>query len=559
MNQTRTFFIFAWLMLAALLWMEWNKEHAPKPLPTVVPTAQPTSSVPGMPAASVATPVTAQPAAQPQMAAVATQTPVTLRNDVLSLVIDGGSVRRADLLKYRVSRDSNAAPVRLFDDSVDGFYEAQSGWVGAQGGPTHERGFVPETPATDVALADGAKDVSVAFVWHGANGVTIRRMFTLSRGDYALKIHDDVVNAGTAPWQGTIYRQLNRVPPQINTSITSPQRFGFNGAAWRTNEEKYAKRRYDKFRSGDQIDPISNGASVTGGWIALQQHYFVSGWIPQADQVSQFELDTAGSQYIIRSKGPTLAVPPGTHVGTDARLWIGPKLQEQLAAQGQGFERVLDYGILTFISEPMHWLLTHLHKFTGNWGFAIMLLVLIVKLALFPLSAAQYKSSAKMRKFQPRMQQLKERYGDDQQKYQMALMELYKKEKINPAAGCLPVLIQMPVFFALYWVLIESVELRQAPWVLWIHDLTSADPFYILPVINVAVTWFTQRLTPMVGVDPIQQRMFQLMPLFFGVLFAFMPAGLVLYWVTNGSLGLIQQLLMMRRYADKPSESTTKR
>ena len=218
----------------------------------------------------------------------------------------------------------------------------------------------------------------------------------------------------------------------------------------------------------------------------------------------------------------------------------------------------MDYGIFTFLAEPIHWLLAKLHLVTGNWGWAIMLLVLLIKLALYPLSAAQYKSMAKMRKFQPRMQQLKERYGDDKQKYQTAMMELYKKEKINPAGGCLPILIQMPVFLALYWVLIESVELRQAPWMLWIHDLTARDPFFILPAINMAVMWFTQRLTPMVGVDPIQQRMFQMMPLIFGVMFAFFPAGLVLYWATNGTLGMLQQLWMMRQYADKTPSTDEK-
>ncbi len=206
------------------------------------------------------------------------------------------------------------------------------------------------------------------------------------------------------------------------------------------------------------------------------------------------------------------------------------------------------------LAEPIHWLLAQLHKVTQNWGWAIVLLVLLIKLALYPLSAAQYKSMAKMRKFQPRIQQLKERYGDDKQKFQTAMLDLYKKEKINPAGGCLPILIQMPVFLALYWVLIESVELRQAPWMLWIQDLTARDPFFILPILNMAVMWYTQRLTPMVGVDPIQQRMFQFMPLIFGVMFAFFPAGLVLYWVTNGALGMVQQLWMMRRFGDK-SES----
>jgi len=222
-----------------------------------------------------------------------------------------------------------------------------------------------------------------------------------------------------------------------------------------------------------------------------------------------------------------------------------------LADVGPGLELALDYGMFTFLAKPIAWLLAKLHLLTSNWGWAIVLLVLIIKLALYPLSAAQYKSAAKMRRFQPRVEQLKERYGDDKQKFQMALMELYKKEKINPVGGCLPVLVQMPVFLALYWTLLESVELRQAPWIGWIHNLTAPDPYFILPAINIAVMFATQKLTPTPIADPMQRKMMQYMPVAMGVMFAFFPAGLVLYWVTNGSLGLLQQWWMLQKYGDK--------
>ena len=235
---------------------------------------------------------------------------------------------------------------------------------------------------------------------------------------------------------------------------------------------------------------------------------------------------------------------------------MGPKLQDKLAAQAPGFDLTLDYGIFTFLAKPIHWLLAQLHKLTHNWGFAIILLVLLIKLALYPLSAAQYKSMAKMRKFQPRIEQLKERYGDDKQKFQMAMLELYKKEKINPAGGCLPILIQMPVFLALYYVLLEGVELRQAPWIMgWVNDLTARDPFFILPIVNGAVMWLTQKMTPMVGMDPMQKKMMQMMPLVMAVMFAFFPAGLVLYWVTNGALGMAQQWWNTKRYAEDPAKA----
>ncbi len=578
MNQMRNFLIFAWLMVAALLWMNWTKERSAPPTPTQIaqtaaaatpPEGLPVPAAPGavpaaVPAAATtattAVPAAAIPAANGTPPPVAQIGPapaaaplLTLSNDVLRLTLDGGNVRRAELLNYRASRAPDAPLVRLLDDSAENFYIAQSGWTSAQGAPSHQAGFVAEQPATVLKLADGAKTISASFVWSGAGGVSIRRTYTLARGDYALKVRDEVVNRSAAPWTGHIYRYLSRVPHVIKRSMISPESFSFNGAVWYTPTEKYEKRAYDKFVKDGPLN-----ITTDGGWIALLQHYFFAGWIPQADQKANFALASAGNQFGITATGPEFTVAPGTQTSSEATLWVGPKLQERLAEQAPGFERALDYGRLSFLAQPIHWLLTKLHGITGNWGWAIMFLVLLLKLALYPLSAAQYRSAAKMRKFQPRMQQLKERYGDDKQKYQTALMELYKKEKINPAGGCLPILIQMPVFLALYWVLIESVELRQAPWMLWIHDLTARDPFFILPLINMSVMWYTQRLNPMVGVDPVQARMMQMMPLIFGVMFAFFPAGLVLYWVTNGTLGMLQQLWMMRQYGDKPTSTVEK-
>ncbi len=559
MNSMRSFLLFAWLMVAVILWMEWNKEQQPAP-PAAAATTQPSTATPeGLPppvapAAAGTTPAATSSAAPGMSATAPAVRTVTLANDVLRLVLDGGHVRRADLLHYRTARADDAPLVRLLDDAPSQRYLAQSGWSSAQGAPD-AAGFVPEG-ATDLALADGANEVSAHFTWTGADGVTIRRTYTLARGSYALQVSDAVNNAGTRPWTGNVYRQLSRIPPKIDHGLTSPERFGFNGAAWYTPEEKYSKRTYEKFDDDGKLDPIAV-ANAKGGWVALLQHYFFTAWVPQADQPANYELAHVGDLYGISAAGPQFTVPAGGSASSTARLWIGPKLPDQLATLSPGLERAMDYGIFRIIAEPIHRLLGLLHNATGNWGWAIVLLVLIIKLLLYPLSAAQYKSTAKMRKFQPRMAQLKERYADEPQKYQQAMMELYRKEKINPAGGCLPVLIQMPIFLSLYWVLIESVELRQAPWMLWIQDLTSRDPYFILPVINAAVMFVTQRMTPMVGVDPIQQRMFQLMPLIFGVMFAFFPAGLVLYWVTNGALGLLQQWWMLRKYGDKSGGTGT--
>jgi len=284
----------------------------------------------------------------------------------------------------------------------------------------------------------------------------------------------------------------------------------------------------------------------------MLQHHFFSAWIADPKSQVVLQTDQIGSHALIRELGPSLAVAPGQQMATDARLYVGPKLIEQMKAQGvAGLHRAVDYSqfsIFDVIGQGLFWVLDFLHGFIGNWGWAIIGLVILVKLALYPLSAAQYKSFAKMRQFQPRIAQLKERYGDDKQKFQSAMMELYKKEKINPMGGCLPILVQMPIFLALYWVLVESVELRQAPWFLWIQDLTARDPYFILPVANMVVMWLTQKMTPSPGMDPMQQKIMQFMPLAFGVMMAFFPAGLVLYWVTNGGLGLLQQWWMGKRH-----------
>ena len=561
MNQTRAFLIFAWLMVATLLWMEWGKEQAAPAPPTTTTAAASTpgdSTVPS--AANLAVPSAPAVATPglPQASATtaATTQAVTVSTDVLRVTLDGGSISNAELLRYPQDTKAGSTPVQLFDTRPAGYFVAQSGWVSNAGPtPSHESGFVPEASARSYTLAQGMRELSVPFVWTGANGVTIRRTYTFKRGDYAIGVSDQVSNTGSTPWQGYVYRQLLRNPPLQKSGLTNPEAYSFSGAAWYSPEDKYEKRKYADFVDDGALDK-----QVTGGWVALLQHYFFAAWIPDAKEPATFSLATptaeGGTRSLIRAFGPGVTVAPGAHAETSARLWVGPKLQDRLDSVAPGLGLTLDYGIFTFLAKPIAWLLEQLHRITHNWGWAIVLLVVLIKLALYPLSAAQYKSMAKMRRFQPRIAQLKERYGDDKQKFQMAMMELYKKEKINPVGGCLPVLIQMPVFLALYWVLLESVELRQAMWIPgWIDNLTARDPYFILPIINMLVMWTTQKLTPAVGMDPMQQKMMQLMPLVFGVMFAFFPAGLVLYWVTNGALGLAQQWWNTKRYSEAPANA----
>ncbi|HEY0310802.1 MAG TPA: membrane protein insertase YidC, partial [Luteimonas sp.] len=479
---------------------------------------------------------------------------VTVTTDVLRVVLDGGAMRQADLLDYPQTTEPGAPPMRLFASDAAHFYQAQSGWVSSgHPAPTHDQ-FRPAGTQRDYALAPGQETLVVPFEWRGPDGVTIRRTYTFQRGDYAVRVRDEVVNQGSAPWQGYVYRQLVRVPPQIETGFTHPESYSFHGATWFSEQDKFERRKFGEF---EEDGPLHK--EVTGGWIAMLQHHFFTAWIPGANDRSTFSLASpqGGTQALVRELGPGVSVPPGASAETSARLWVGPKLVKAIAAQDvRGLERAVDFsrfGWLAWIAELLFSVLAFLHGIFGNWGWAIVGLVVVIKAILFPLSAAQYKSAAKMRRFQPRIEQLKERYGDDKQKLQMAMMELYKKEKINPVGGCLPLLVQMPVFLALYYTLLESVELRQAPWMGWIHNLTAPDPYFILPAINIAVMWATQKLTPTPIADPMQRKMMQYMPVAMGVMFAFFPAGLVLYWVTNGSLGLLQQWYMLRKYGDKPA------
>ena len=554
MTQTRTFLLIAWLMVAALLWMEWNKEQLPAPaLQAQQSSASQDPLASGVPSVTVAGPPSAQSVAGPRPAA-AVSPKLQLRSDVLALELDGRSITRAQLLKYPQQRKAGSPPVVLLDPAPATHFEARSSWAGNDGA---ELAFQPETAAREVVLADGAAAVSASFVATTAGGVQLRRTYTLKRGSYAIGVRDELVNAGTTPWSGLVQRQLLRNPPPPKGGFTDPEAFSLSGAAWYSPQDKYEKRKYPNFLEDGPLDADApTGKEVAGGWLALSQHYFLAAWVPQKDQGALYSLGADGVTHRVEARGPQVTLAPGQRVSSAATLWVGPKLAEQLDATAPGLGLALDYGMFTVLSKPIHWLLTQLHKLTHNWGWAIVLLVVLIKLALYPLSAAQYRSMAKMRKFQPRIEQLKERYGEDKQKFQMAMLELYKKEKINPAGGCLPILIQMPVFLALYYVLLEAVELRQAPWIMgWVNDLTARDPFFILPIVNGAVMWLTQKMTPMVGMDPMQKKMMQMMPLVMAVMFAFFPAGLVLYWVTNGSLGMLQQWWNTKRYAEEPAKA----
>ena len=553
MNQTRNLLIFAWLIVATLLWMQWSAEHLPKTAASAnAPSAQPTSATTSAPAGTIPSAPGSAPLARPAQQAVAQASPsIEVRTDVLRLELNGDGVQVADLLQYPKTEAANSAPVRLLDSSSAQLYAANSAWMSGNGANAKPLAFVPVDAVRSIVLAPGQQQLMVPFEARTTDGVVVRREYVLTRGSYVVAVRDRVRNDGASTWQGYVARDLARVPPQIKSSMVNPESYSFHGAVWFSQDGGYERRRFgEKYLDGGNPEK-----AITGGWLAMLQHHFFVAWIPQHDQPALYALAQNGAQDSIGANGPQFTLAPGQSGSSDARLWIGPKLVSQIKAQDvPGLERAVDYSrfaLFALLGQGLFWILSHLHALFGNWGWAIIGLVVLLKLVLFPLSNAQYKSAAQMRRFQPRLQQLKERYGDDKQKYQQAMLELYKKEKINPMGGCLPIIPQILIFMTLYWVLSESVELRQAPWIGWIHDLTAPDPYFILPVLNAAIMFTTQHMMPAApGMDPTQQKMMKFMPLIFGAVLMFLPAGLVLYQVANGGLGLLQQWHMLRKYGE---------
>jgi YidC/Oxa1 family membrane protein insertase len=557
MNQTRTFLMFALLAVAYLLFLAWEKDYAPRPPQAAVASAAsaaapPDASVPGAipeagaPAAAVA--------ADQNTAPSASASPrITITTDVLRLVVDtrGGSVVHTDLLAYPsvapTHKQPAPPPVALLNDSATRYFVAQNGLVssgaGTQDQPNHLALF--HSDKTAYTLASGQDELQVPLTWQNADGLKVTKIYTFKRGSYVIGLTQRIDNGSRQAWQGNAYRQLLRVePPKPDgwlKSFMDPESRSFQGAAWYTGE-KFEKLPFKDFAEKD--DALD--ASYKGGWAAMLKLYFFAAWIPPAGQTDHYVTttlnpDSAHPRYLIRTVGPAISVAPGQSQSSEARLYIGPNLQGTLDAIAPGLDLTIDYGMLKAIAVPMHWVLSQFHAITKNWGLAIILLVLLIKGLTWKLTAVQYRSSARMRKLAPRIAQLKERYGDDKLKMQQATMELYKKEKVNPMGGCLPVLITMPVFYGLFYVLEYSLELRHAPF-LWIPDLSAADPLYILPIIYALVMLGTQWLNPVAaGMDPTQAKMMKVMPLLFSVMFAFFPAGLCLYYAVNGLVGLGQQ------------------
>lgn len=571
MDIQRSILIVALAIVSYMMVLQWNQDYGQAALPTEI--AATTSTVPALPdtsAASVSasnddipsnTPVAE--ASSISAAPVANDELIRVKTDVLDLAIDprGGDVVQLRLTQYPRRQDRPDVPFQLFDNGNERTYLAQSGLIGTNAPDKSSGRALWSSAQKSYELADGQNELHVDLTL-SENGVNYTKRFTLKRGlssecsakeqqqkktgcvdpsSYQVAVTYLIDNQSAEAWSGNMFAQLKRDSSGDPSSTTATGTATYLGAALWTSEEPYKK-----VSMGD-IDKQAFKETVQGGWVAWLQHYFVTAWIPSKDSTNQVQTrkDSQGN-YIVGFTGPAVQVAAGAQGETSAILYAGPKLQGYLETLSPGLELTVDYGFLWFLAQPIFWLLEVIHSILGNWGWSIIVLTIIIKLIFFPLSAASYKSMARMRAVAPKLAQLKEQHGEDRQKMSQAMMELYKKEKINPLGGCLPILVQMPVFLALYWVLLESVEMRQAPWLLWITDLAIKDPFFILPIIMGATMFIQQQLNP-TPPDPMQAKVLKMMPIIFTFFFLWFPAGLVLYWVVNNVLSIAQQWYITRK------------
>lgn len=533
MDTRRLILFVIFSMSILMLWDAWQRQHAPvEPVPqasTTTSTAASTDhSVPSQ-NVDAANAIKAELPADTDYKLLTGQR-VTVTTDLYKADIEttGGDLRRLELLKHRAA-DSDKSNFVLMDDAAKPMtYVAQSGLIGADL-PTHKAVFT--SGATSYQMAEGQDTLEVRLSWT-SNGVTVDKIYTFHRNQYVIDVAYEVKNGSATAITPAVYYQIVHDSESNQGSKLMPT---FTGGAYYSEATKFKKLAF----SDMEKEPLKLNSN--DGWVGLLQHYFVSAWIPKEGLARDFySKKLTENIFLIGTKSPLATIAPGASLTIPARLFAGPQTQKDLIATAPGLEYTVDYGWLTVVASPLFWLLSKIHGFVGNWGVAIILLTILIKAAFFKLSATSYRSMAQMRELAPRLQAMKEKFGDDRQKMQMAMMELYKKEKINPMGGCLPILIQIPVFIALYWVLLGSVELRHAPFFGWIKDLSAIDPYYILPILMGATMIIQTRLNPK-PTDPIQAKVMTWMPVVFSIFFFFFPAGLVLYWLVNNVLSIAQQ------------------
>jgi len=539
-----TFGLLAWLTYQA-----WQADYAaapagqtqPPPAEAVAPSGG-LDSLPSLPAATDEAP---QPAGQmPALDAVPEATRqsenlagvVRVLTDVLEVELNttGATLQRATIRKYPVNKDEPDRLVELLSPGGLEHGAIQMGLIDLRDGPEPNHQALFETPLTEYEL-NGDDNIVVPFRWTDGQGLTVEKEIRFTRGSYQIDVTQRIINTSGADWRGAEYAQIERRSRPMERSMFNVDSYSFDGPIIYDGEKS------EKLKRDDLISDGPFEIKAENGWVGSIQHHFLSAVVPSKDAEYNYKVSVLGDTSVaslIRS--PSLVVRSGADFTFETSIFTGPKLQSQLEELDQSLKLTVDYGWLTIISQPLFWLLSKVYAFVGNWGLAIILVTILIKMAFYKLTEASGRSMAKMREIQPRMKALQDRYKDDRQALSQAMMELYKREKVNPAAGCLPILIQMPFFLAFYWVLLESVEMRQAPFALWISDLSSRDPYFILPIIMGAAMLFQQRLNP-APADPVQAKVMQVMPIVFTGFFAFFPSGLVLYWVTNTLLSIAQQ------------------
>ncbi|RUM29371.1 MAG: membrane protein insertase YidC [Alteromonas sp.] len=536
MESQRSFLIIGLALVSFLLWQSWQKDYGPQPVvPVEQQQTQETSQ--GVPSfnenGSEDVPSSdSVPAAQPIAAAQSSNRIIEVKTDTLDLRIDllGGDVVSADLLKFPVEQGSDI-PYSLLR-SGNGLYVAQSGLIGAQGPDASSSGRPVYNAQSEFYEMTGDTLV-IPLTWKNNQGLSVTKTFTFTKGQYDVNVSYSVENGTGSAATVQPYAQLKQVMEfEDDSNMFMPT---YRGAAYSTEDDRYQKYSFD------EIEDDNLRETTKAGWVGMLEHYFVSAWVPSQEQTNTLYSRNLKNQYaVIGVLSPSESVAPGETKTLASTLYMGPKDQESLAKIARGLDLTVDYGILFWISQPLFALLTFLHSLVNNWGVAIILITIVVKGAMYWLTKKQYESMARMRNLAPKMQQLKDRFGDDRQKMSQAMMELYRKEKVNPMGGCLPLLLQMPIFLALYWVLMESVELRHADFVLWITDLSTKDPYFVLPILTGASMYLLQKLQPTTITDPMQQKIMQWMPVAMSVFFLWFPAGLVLYWLVSNVITLVQ-------------------
>ena len=549
-EQIRTGLIIALVVVSFLLWDAWQRDYGSKPPSPVSPEqpapdagpsdpASPSADVPQAPR-SAETTTAAAPSPADDAGDSERGRKIGVTTDVLAVEIDtrGGTIARADLRSYPVSNDKPEEPFRLLDDGDPRrYFVAQSGLTGQRSAPNHHAQF--EFDASTYELAEGADVLDVPLRWRSDDGIEVTRTYRFTRDSYVVDVQVEIANRGSEAWAGAMYGQLQRGEPESEGGLF--RTYTYTGGILSGPEKPYEKVDFSDMASQD-VD-----RDVPGGWVAMIQHYFAAAWIPRAEQTNHYYSKSfANGRSAIGVVTPTHTIRPGDTGELSLLFYVGPKIQERMESVAPHLERTVDYGWLWLIAEPLFWLLSWIHGFVGNWGWAIVILTFLIKLAFFQLSATSYKSMARMRKLQPRITALRERHAADKQRMNQAMMELYREEKINPLGGCLPIVVQIPVFIALYWVLLESVELRQASFIGWLDDLSLHDPYFVLPILMGVTMLIQQKLNP-TPPDPMQAKIMMALPFVFTFFFLFFPSGLVLYWFINNVLSIIQQWVITKK------------